>query len=96
MSLTTLGSPLVVGGAVPQTNKETKMEKPTTRSVRVLRAFFAGGKLHKVDSVAEIDLRLAAEMRNANKVEYIEAQREPAKSSKTGSVSDKKESSNAE
>ena len=72
MPLTAAGSALV-GGTTQAQAKDTTMEKTTTRSVRVLRAFTAGGKMHKVDSVIEIDMRFAAEMRNANKVEFVDA-----------------------
>jgi hypothetical protein len=62
-------SPLV-GSTAPA------MEKPKTRSVRVVRAFSIAGKTLKVGDFAELEWRFAAEVVTSNKAVYEAA---PAK-----------------
>jgi len=60
--LTTDQSPLVKGASGAP-------KKPTTRWVKVQRAFGIGGKFsHKVGDVIELEARLAAELITSNKV----------------------------
>ena len=57
---------LVAGARKPS---EEQMD-PQTKTVRVVRAFYYGGKLLPVGKTAELPVVFAAEMRAANKVEF--------------------------
>jgi len=70
--LTAMGNPLVAGMAVNTTM--------ATKKLKVLRPFYIGTKVQKVDSQVEVAPQLAAELVNAYKAEYVkEEPKAPAK-----------------
>jgi hypothetical protein len=75
MPLYAAGSPLARGMGFDAT-----MAQPTPKTVRVrvLRAFYAQGKLIEVDAIVTLEQRFAIEMRTAHKVEFLPDVEAPA------------------
>ena len=70
--LTAYGNPLVAG-MTPNTNMATK-------KMRVLRPFYIGTAVQKINAVVDVGAQLAAELFSANKAEYVkEVAKEPVR-----------------
>ena len=79
---------LVAGGATASDIEKEKRimqaqtTQPQTLNVRVLRAFYFGGKPTKVNETIELPRIFAQEMKAAHKVEILPAKPEPAPEAK--------------